>query len=203
LSPLLLRLLEGEMRKESQNEKTKTTMIMMDYNNPNEIWRRTGFNPYKRLSKKERQQAGCIHGVLFVVAAVVLIIIAALCQGCTTTKEVVVEKVRTDTVWQNHMQHDSIHVRDSIWVERWMSGDTVYVVKDRWKTEWRERLKTDTVYMSKTDTVYIEKTTENTKTLTWFDRWRVRIGTFIFIVLGLFAVYCGIRFALKMRNKLP
>lgn len=155
------------------------------------------------MSIKERQQAGCIHGVLFVVAVVVLIIIAALCHGCTTTKEVIVEKVRTDTVYKNHMQHDSIHIRDSVWVERWTQGDTVYVVKDRWKTEWRERLKTDTVYIAKHDTVMVEKTTEKTKTLTWFERWRVRIGTVFFIVLGLFALYCSIRFALRMKNKLP
>ena len=155
------------------------------------------------MSIKERQQAGCIHGVLFVVAVVVLIIIAALCHGCTTTKEVIVEKVRTDTVYKNHMQHDSIHIRDSVWVEKWTQGDTVYVVKDRWKTEWRERLKTDTVYIAKHDTVMVEKTTEKTKTLTWFERWRVRIGTVFFIVLGLFALYCSIRFALRMKNKLP
>ena len=83
-------------------------MSIMDYNNPNEPWMQTGYDPYKGMSLKERQQAGCIHGVLFVVAVVVLIIIAALCHGCTTTKEVIVEKVRTDTVYQNHMQHDSI-----------------------------------------------------------------------------------------------
>jgi hypothetical protein len=79
----------------------------------------------------------------------------------------------------------------------------VYVVKDRWKTEWRERLKTDTVYMSKTDTVYVEKTTEKTKTLTSIERWRVRIGTIFFIVLGLFAIYCGWSFWKNVRNKLP
>ena len=147
----------------------------MDFNDPNEPWRQTGFDPYKGMSIKERQQAGCIHGLIFITAVVVLIIIAALCHGCTTTKEVIVEKVRTDTVYQNHMQHDSIHIRDSVWVERWTHGDTVYV----------------------------EKTTEKTKTLTWFERWRVRIGTIMFIALGLFALYCGIRFALRMKNKLP
>ena len=61
-------------------------MTMMDFNDPNEPWRQTGFDPYKGMSLKERQQAGCIHGVLFVVAVVVLIIIAALCHGCTTKK---------------------------------------------------------------------------------------------------------------------
>lgn len=178
-------------------------MTMMDFNDPNEPWRQTGFDPYKGMSLKERQQAGCIHGVLFVVAVVVLIIIAALCHGCTTTKEVIVEKVRTDTVYQNHMRHDSIHIRDSVWVERWTQGDTVYVVKDRWKTEWREKLRIDTVYIAKHDTVRVAVTQQQTRQLTWFERWRVRIGTIFFIVLGLFAIYCGWSFMKNVRNKLP
>ena len=57
-----------------QRVKTKNKMTMMDFNDPNEPWRQTGFDPYKGMSLKERQQAGCIHGVLFVVAVVVLII---------------------------------------------------------------------------------------------------------------------------------
>jgi hypothetical protein len=101
------------------------------------------------------------------------------------------------------MQHDSIHIRDSVWVERWTQGDRVYVVKDRRKTEWREKLRVDTVYISKTDTVYTKKTTEKTKTLTWFERWRLRIGTIFFIALGLFAIYCAWSFWKNVRNKLP
>jgi hypothetical protein len=114
-----------------------------------------------------------------------------------------VEKVRTDTVYQNHMQHDSIHIRDSVWVERWTQGDTVYVVKDRWKTEWREKLRIDTVYIAKHDTVRVAVTQQQTRQLTWFERWRVRIGTIFFIVLGLFAIYCGWSFMKNVRNKLP
>ena len=53
---------------------TKNKMTMMDFNDPNEMWRHNGYDPYKGMSLKERQQAGCIHGVLFVVAVVVLII---------------------------------------------------------------------------------------------------------------------------------
>lgn len=53
---------------------------MMEYNNPNEIWRHTGYDPYKGLSMKERQQAGCIHGLIFVAAVLVLIVIMWLCQ---------------------------------------------------------------------------------------------------------------------------
>ena len=176
---------------------------MMDYSDPNEMWRRTGFDPYKWANDKERAQLGCMHGILFLLAAAILIAVMALCQGCTTVREVVVTQQHTDTVYQNHMQHDSIHIRDSVWVERWTQGDTVYVVKDRWKTEWRERVVHDTIYKSKTDTETVAVTQQQTRQLTWFERWRVRIGTIMFIALGLFALYCGIRFALRMKNKLP
>jgi hypothetical protein len=60
--------------------KTKNEMTMMDFNDPNEPWRQTGFDPYKGLSLKERKQAGCIHGLIFIAAVVVLFVIMWLCQ---------------------------------------------------------------------------------------------------------------------------
>jgi uncharacterized protein YceK len=176
---------------------------MMDYSNPNEMWRRTGFDPYKWANDKERAQLGCMHGILFLLAAAILIAVMALCQGCTTVREVIVTQQHTDTVYQNRMQHDSIHIRDSIWVERWTQGDTVYVVKDRWKTEWREKLRVDTVYIAKHDTVRVAVTQQQTRQLTWFERWRERLGTILFIAMGLFAIYCGWSFIKNVRNKLP
>jgi hypothetical protein len=176
---------------------------MMDYSNPNEMWRRTGFDPYKWANDKERAQLGCMHGILFLLAAAILIAVMALCQGCTTVREVVVTQQHTDTVYQNHLQRDSVWVwcHDSIVTNS--QSDTVTIERWHWRDRWRERVVHDTIYKSKTDTVKVAVTQQQTRQLTWFERWRVRIGTIMFIALGLFAVYCGIRFALRMRNKLP
>lgn len=58
---------------------TKNDTIMMEYSNPNDPWR-TGYDPYKWASDKERMQLGCMHGFLFFLAAAVLIIVMWLCQ---------------------------------------------------------------------------------------------------------------------------
>jgi len=73
--------------------------------------------------------------------------------SCRSVRYVEVEKVSRDTVWQNHTAHDSIYVRDSVYVHEWAAGDTVYLERTRWQTKFVERLRTDTVYKSRVDTV--------------------------------------------------
>ena len=79
-------------------------------------------------------------------------VIALFFSGCKT-KVVTVEKVRTDTKYVTKLQRDSIHIHDSIFVNQWRKGDTVYQVRDRWHAMWRDRLLHDTIYMSIVDSV--------------------------------------------------
>ena len=89
-----------------------------------------------------------------------LLVLWALCS-CTKTEYITVEKVRTDTLWQNHTKHDSIWVHDSIHVTD--KGDTVRI--EKWHTKYVETEKHDTVYKARTDSVpvpypvtqYVEK----------------------------------------------
>ena len=79
-------------------------------------------------------------------------VIALIFCGCKT-KVVTVEKVRTDTKYVTKLQRDSIHIHDSIFVNQWQKGDTVYQVCDRWHTMWCDRLLHDTIYKSIVDSV--------------------------------------------------
>ena len=79
-------------------------------------------------------------------------VIALVFCGCKT-KVVTVEKVRTDTKYVTKLQRDSIHIHDSIFVNQWQKGDTVYQVRDRWHVEWRDRLLHDTIYKSIVDSI--------------------------------------------------
>ena len=56
----------------------------------------------------------------------VLLACLVLC-GCKTVRYVPVETVRTDSVYVDRWQRDSVYVRDSVWVNRWTAGDTVYI----------------------------------------------------------------------------
>lgn len=62
--------------------------------------------------------------------------------------------VRTDTLTRTDIRHDSIVVRDSVYVRE--KGDSVYVYKEKWRT--KVDVRHDTVYRSKTDTVVRTKT---------------------------------------------
>ena len=56
---------------------TKKDTIMMEYSNPNDPWI---YDPYQSVSDKERMQIGCMHGFLFLLAALVLIVVIWFCQ---------------------------------------------------------------------------------------------------------------------------
>ena len=137
---------------------------------------------------KERLQA---------LSMVVLLAVAAVLGSCTTTKYVEVPKVHTDTLYVSKTQKDSIYLHDSIFVNQWKSGDTIYQTRDRWRTEWRDRLVTDTVLHMVTDTVskpypvVQEKKVE--KALTWWQRFRMMLGDIAIIIVG----FCGVGLIVK------
>lgn len=137
---------------------------------------------------KERLQA---------LSVAVLLAVAAVLGSCTTTKYMEVPKVHTDTLYVSKTQKDSIYLHDSIFVNQWQSGDTIYQTRDRWRTEWRDRLVTDTVLHMVTDTVakpypvIQEKKVE--KALTWWQRFRMMLGDIAIIIVG----FCGVGLIVK------
>lgn len=78
----------------------------------------------------EQKSVGC---VLWTLGIGMLLAIASLFMGCTTTKYVPVKeahteyRTRTDTIHQK----DSIFFRDSIWTNQYMKGDTLVLEKNR------------------------------------------------------------------------
>ena len=88
-------------------------MIPIDYNNPNEMWRNNGYDPYKGMSDEERMKAGCLQLVCVVGAFIVALLICALFGSCTTTKYVPVQQQHTEHHWHT----DSVKERDSIHTE--------------------------------------------------------------------------------------
>ena len=127
------------------------------------------------------------EGVLVLILG--LLVLWALCS-CTKTEYITVEKVRTDTLWQNHTKHDSIWVHDSIHVTD--KGDTVRI--EKWHTKYVETEKHDTVYKARTDSVpvpypvtqYVEKPRSK------FEKGLMGVG-----ILSLMALVVFVAFKLK------
>ena len=93
-------------------------------------------------------------------AAAVLLIVATvaavLClTGCKSVKPIAQQR---DSVRVEY-RHDSVYIyqHDSVFRDRWRSGDTVYVTVEKWQVKWKDRLLEihDTIRTTQTDTVEV------------------------------------------------
>lgn len=118
-----------------------------DYHNPNDFWRHHWMP--KDMNDDDRIAMGILQGVIIFIMLMGGLLLCAFFGSCTTERVVTVEKVRTDTLRENHTQRDSIYIHDSTLVKE--KGDTVWV--ERWHTQYRDRWHHDSVYVAKTDSV--------------------------------------------------
>lgn len=90
---------------------------------------------------------------------VMALAVAVFCVGCAQRRPIVQTEYRDsvrvverrDSVWVERM--------DSVFVDRWRSGDTMYITKERWRVEYRDRIREvrDTIRDTQTRTETIEK----------------------------------------------
>lgn len=112
-----------------------------------------------------------------------------LLTGCSTTRtiEVPVEKVRTEYKTDTVLQYKNLVVKDSVFINQYVKGDTVY--RDRYKYKYINN--TDTLYRDRyihvTDSidrpVYIEKEIE-VSYVPWYAKILSCIGGITLLVLG-------------------
>ena len=141
---------------------------MMDYNNPNDPWFNTGYDPYKGMNEKERIKVGCLQGAAFIVLIIMGLLLCAMLSGCTTTQYIPVIEHKTDTLIQMKVVHDSIYINDSTVVTE--KGDTVRI--EKWHTKYIEKQVHDTTYVAKHDSIpvpyeVIKEVPRKRSTLEW------------------------------------
>ena len=127
----------------------------------------------------------------------VLIVISLLC-GCKTVRYVPVETVRTDSVYVDRFARDSVYLRDSVWVNRYVLGDTVYVDKVSVKYLYRDRWRYDTVAVTKRDSVQVPVPVE--RELGWWQQARLKLFWPLVAVVVVLAVAVWLLFA-RVRRK--
>ena len=125
--------------------------------------------------------------LLFALAVAVAVFGLLLLTGCTTTKYVPVETVRTDTLKVTKYERDSIYIHDSTIVRE--KGDTMLI--EKWHTRWRDRWMHDTVYQSRVDSIPkpypVEKRVP--AELTWWQQTRLHLANILLyalLVIGIF-----------------
>lgn len=95
---------------------------------------------------------GMVKRLLFLI---IPYIILSLLAGCKSVQYVPMETVRTDSIYVDRYQRDSIYQRDSVFVNRWTVGDTIYQDKVVWKYVYRDKVKYDTVAILRSDTINV------------------------------------------------
>lgn len=120
------------------------------------------------------------------VAYIIILLTLAICSSCRSIKYVPVETIRTDSLYLTVHERDSIHIKDYIYIRE--KGDTVFV--ERWRTQYRDRGRTDTLYIDRTREVQVPYPVE--KELTWWQKAKIEFGEFsvgIIFVLSIVVVW--------------
>lgn len=91
--------------------------------------------------------------------------------GCKTVRYVPVETVRTDSVYVDRFMRDSVYLHDSVFVNQYMQGDTVFVDKLVTKYKYKDRWRYDTVAVVRADSVRVPYPVE--KDLSWWQQTRL------------------------------
>lgn len=135
--------------------------------------------------KTDNIGAGILIGIV-----VAVIFITLMLMGCTTTRYITTERVRTDTLKVAHIVTDSVLVwnHDSIVINQ--QSDTVTIEKWHWRDRWRDRMSHDTIYQSKTDTVKVVQQGKPADTgLTWWQKFRIYCGNVFITALIAAAIW--------------
>lgn len=117
-------------------------------------------------------------------ASLLAITLALLLAACRTVRHIPVETTRTDSIRVERLLRDSVWVKDSVWVERWHSGDTVYVKKEAVRYKYRDRWRTDTVATVQESKVKVPVAVE--RELTWWEQ--ARLNAFWWLVAAIAAL---------------
>ena len=123
----------------------------------------------------------------------VILFVLALLASCKSVEYVPVIQAHTDTMYITKWQKDSVWLHDSVHVKE--KDDTVMI--ERWHTQWRDRLRIDTIYQATHDTVPKPYTVEVIKEvpaeLSWWQRLRLWIGNIGLLALLGVVGYWGVR----------
>ena len=53
-------------------------IAMNTYNNPNDVWSHTGYDPYRGMNDDERMKAGCFQMAAFIITLIGLLAVFAI-----------------------------------------------------------------------------------------------------------------------------
>lgn len=129
-----------------------------------------------------------VKRLLFIIIPCIML---SLLTGCKSVQYVPFETVRTDSVYVDRYLRDSIYQRDSVYINRWTAGDTIYQDKIVYKYIYRDKVKYDTVAILRSDTLRVPNPVES-RLSTW-EKIRLKVGGWaigcMVITIIIFSIY--------------
>lgn len=116
----------------------------------------------------------------------ILLAILLLAVSCSPR---IIEHVRTEVVYRDRVQKDSLYFRDSVFISEKVKGDTVYVDRFKYRYIYKDKYQTDTLICEVHDTTSVEVKVE--KSLSWGQKIKIDafwwlIGAVILALLWIF-----------------
>lgn len=129
---------------------------------------------------------------LCICISVVLFFIILLCAGCKSKITYVpVESIKTEYV--DKIQKDSIYKLDSVFLDRYQKGDTVFITKEKFVYLYKDKLIRDSIFVCDSIQVpYPVEIIKETNHLTRIQQGLIGIGIGA-ICIGLFFGYRKIK----------
>ena len=139
---------------------------------------------------------------VLLVCMLIGLMVCGLLTSCKSHEPTIVERVRTDTVRITQQQRDSIYLRDSIFVNQWQSGDTIFQIRDRWHTQYVKNEVRDTFYKARVDSVpvpypVIKKVPAE---LTWWQQCRLHLANIVLWVILIIALWWAVQTVKKLKD---
>ncbi len=127
-----------------------------------------------------------------IICIVVLLIVLWLFTSCKSkTVYVPVESVKAE--YRDKIQRDSIHLYDSIYLEKYLKDDTVFLTKEKYKYLYRDKILRDSIF--KVDSIRVpypvKGDTEYLSQVKWYHEAAL---WFVSLVLIALALYLGIKY---------
>lgn len=114
--------------------------------------------------------------------------------GCRT-EYIPVESLRYDSLVVAKLVHDSVYVRDSVFVRE--RGDTVYKYKDKYVYVYKTRV--DTFFTERVRDVEIPVPVE--RELSWWERMKMDFGGWLLVAVALYVAYRMVRWWVMRTRK--
>lgn len=124
-----------------------------------------------------------------------VILLTSAIWSCRSVKYVPVETVKTDSIYINQVQRDSIYRLDSIYIRD--KGDTIWV--EKYKYLFVDKLRHDTLYINRMDSIRVPYPVE--KELSRWQQMKLELGGWAFGIIIAFALIIVVCLIYKSRKK--